>query len=878
MLAPLGHLAWLCFLGATADPHGRVVSVQLQHPYGDTERLERYVEISPGDDYDPASIRRAIRLLYATGELSDVIVHDEERDGGHALSFAVQPAPRLLAIRVEGDQVFSSKQIARVTSLRRDDLLWRARLDRAARDVALALVEKGYLEARVRAEALAGPDGATASFHLEAGPIVRVSTVATSAPGLAAGPLGQLTALGRPAPGSVFRRSVTAKAAEQMRLTLAHLGYWRSKVEPREVYDPSSTRMALEFVAEIGPRLSIRIEGAEIPGRLHGSVESSLVDHAARPDALAETIDALEDHFRDDGYRRVSVTSREEEDSSGIVIVYEIQRGPRSTVASVMVASSEAGLEDHVPMELSTRAPLLDVLLDRGAEEIRRELHRRGYPGATVDVEASEDGGMVPVTFRATEGSQVRIGQLVVVGLVEAVAVPDLGLEVGALYRSRDVARARDILLTSYVDEGYLHAELTPSIEFDETGREAVVSLHLTAGPRTTVDRIIIAGLDMTRENVVRREMLLEEGGPLGPQRVVETQRRLSALGIFSHVAIHEMDPESIHERSLVVSVAEAPRTVLSYGAGYSERDLVRASVEVTRRNLFGKGRSATAFARIGFRGSRFLVTFREPYFLGKKRELFITFFGEEEDREGFDFERFGGLAQGVGNLGSSRWSLIGRYSYRKTRSFNIDEGIDVDREFQNSTFSGPSASLLLDTRDDPLEPHRGVFLALDTQYSISRLGGDPYAKGFFQVATYKALPARILLALSGRLGLSATYGADVPVQLPLPERFYAGGAYSLRGFEIDGVDQNGGNAVLLGGAELRVPVAGSISAGLFADAGNTFPVVSDLDVANLRYAAGIGLRYSSPFGPLRVDWGYKLNRRGDESRYRLHFAIGHAF
>jgi outer membrane protein insertion porin family len=461
----------------------------------------------------------------------------------------------------------------------------------------------------------------------------------------------------------------------------------------------------------------------------------------------------------------------------------------------------------------------------------------------------------------------------------------ELSLQPGRPYRLRDLARDRDTLLAAYRDAGYPQVEVTPEVAYAEDG-QARVTLRVAPGPQVRVDHVVIAGLRGTREEVVRRELLVKEGEPLGLERVLESQRRLSALGIFERVSLAEMDPETSGERSVVVVAEEAPRTTVAYGIGYAERDLLRGSVEVTRRNLFGLDRSLSAFVRYSFRGSRLLATFREPWLLGRRQEFFATVFREEEDRTSFDFVRGGALVQTVRQRGP--WSLIARYTYQLTDTFNIDNPDDVSREFTNSTVAGPSASVVNDTRDDPLDPHRGRFASADVQLSHAVLGGDNFVKGFLQATTYQRLAARVVLALSGRIGLARTFG-ESPLFLPRPDRFYAGGDYSLRGFALDTVGPLaagasgelvpvGGNAVLLGGAELRVDTGRYFSLAAFTDAGNVYPLASDLELGDLRYTAGLGLRYRSALGPLRVDWGRKLNRRSGESAYRFHFALGYAF
>jgi outer membrane protein insertion porin family len=369
----------------------------------------------------------------------------------------------------------------------------------------------------------------------------------------------------------------------------------------------------------------------------------------------------------------------------------------------------------------------------------------------------------------------------------------------------------------------------------------------------------------------------VKEGEPLGLERLLESQRRLAALGIFDRVSIAEIDPESPGVRSLRVHVEESPRITVAYGIGSAENDPLRGSVEVTRRNLFGMDRSLSTFARVSFKGSRFLTTYREPFLFGRRQELFVTAFREEEDRPFFDYVRLGGFVQGSRPL-SPGWNLIGRYTYQQTDSFNIENPGQVGREFTTSTFSGPTTTAINDTRDDPLDPRRGHFLTADVQLSHRVLGGDTFLKGFAQGAVYRRLDARTVVAVTGRLGLARTFGLEESLFLPRPDRFYAGGDYSLRGFETDAVEPLGGNALVLGGAELRFSLGRSFSPALFADVGNVYRLVSDFDLGDLRYSAGIGLRYRTAFGPIRVDWAFKLNRRGKESSSHVHLTIGHAF
>jgi outer membrane protein insertion porin family len=463
----------------------------------------------------------------------------------------------------------------------------------------------------------------------------------------------------------------------------------------------------------------------------------------------------------------------------------------------------------------------------------------------------------------------------------------ELPVRAGLPYRLADVARSRDRLLAAWRRAGYLEARVTPQVQLSEARDEARVRLLVEPGTRTLVDHVVLAGLGRTRSAAVEREMVLRPGQPFSFERVLESQRRLSSLGIFERVSIAEREAASAR-RDVVVSLQEAPRTSVSWGVGYSEQDRGRGSVEITRRNLAGVGRTASLFGRGSFRGSRFLLNLREPWLFGRKLDSFFTAFWEEEARRSFDYNRKGGTLQ-VARVLSAHTSLILRYLLQQTRVFDVAIPIDeIDRQYRTYAVSGPSGSFVYDTRDDPLEPRRGLFLGADLQLSLAPLGGESYLRGLLQATSVRRLRSDLVLVLSGRLGLAGTFGEEPPL-LPLPERFFAGGDFGPRGFAFDTVGPQvtgsngqlyptGGNALLLGGAEMRYNLTRAFQLASFLDLGNVYPEAQDVALAALRRSAGLGVRYRTPIGPIRLDWGYVLDHRVGESQSRFHLTIGHAF
>jgi outer membrane protein insertion porin family len=860
---------------SSAEPP--VVAVRVEADGGDAQRLQRYAdEVDVGAPLDPEVVRHLVELIHATGEYEDVVVETRPADGGVAVVLRPRPAPRLREVRVEGDRVLSQGDVRDLTRLRPGEPLWRGRLERAARDVALGLVEKGYLEARVEPVLPTSGGPADAVFQVRAGPRARVGKVET--PGLPASLASTAGRKARPRPGEVFERARVKKSAEEMRSALADHGYWQATVEAAEVYDPRSARVDLSFRAAPGPLVDVVFRGREVSRSLRGDVQDAVKEGQARSDALEDAGERIAEALRKDGYRDANVRYVREAAGARLHLVYEVSAGPPAHVASVTVTGDAAA--PVVPLRTRVQAPLRDADVEADAQALQQALEDAGHASARVLAEVPEGGGPQPVLFRLRAGARVRVTRVRVESPdpLPADSPPqELRTREGGPYRLRDLARDRQTVATAYRNAGFLQAEVAPEAVFGEAGDEVQVTFRVVPGPPTRLEHVVIAGLTHTREDVVRRELLLEEGQPLGLQRILETQRRLSALGLFQRVSVTEVDPESPLRRSVVVQAEEAPLISLVGGLGYAERDGVRGSVEIARRNLFGLDRRISLFGRASFRTLRLVTSYREPYLLGRRQELFVTAFREEEDRDAFDFVRQGITVQTSRAL-TPRLSLIVRETFQETRTFDLDEDcLRVDRAFCPGRVSGPSASLVHDTRDDPLDPRRGHLLLTDAQLSLGALGGDDLIKAYVQAATYILLNTRTLVSVSGRLGLARTFQTDEP-DLPPPDRFFAGGDYSLRGFGVDDVRPDGGNALLLGGLELRLKAAGDVWAAAFTDVGNVYRLASDLTLSDLRYTAGLGLRYRSAVGPLRVDWGYKLNRRGDEKPYHIHITVGHAF
>ena len=584
------------------------------------------------------------------------------------------------------------------------------------------------------------------------------------------------------------------------------------------------------------------------------------------------------------------------------------------------------------------------------AGAISQTYRTRGFTSVQVDSATNEVGeGLVKPVIVIKEGPRVLLGAVTLTGN-EAIPsdrlMPLLTLKVGTPYYGPLVARDRDALLLLYRNEGYASADVTvPPVVPVPTpdGARADVVFTIVEGPQTIVEHIFITGNLRTRPAIIQRELQLQPGEPLGLEAMTESRRRLSALGLFRRIQISQISHGDPSLRDVVVTVEEAPQTIIGYGGGLEVDRRLRLSgtdttasdvyeyaprgfFEIGRRNLGGRDRSANLYTRLslrpnsdqakrnlfGFSEYRIVGTYREPRALRSYGDLTATAAVEQGVRTGFNFSRKGFNAELTHRLaptirGSARYSLTSTHIFDLNESELPTDVLTVDRVFPQVRLSSFYGSLARDTRDDVLEPQQGTLVSADATLAGRTIGSEVgFAKTFLQGFVYRNLgKPHLVFAGGARLGVANAFlrvvqGVDAngnPTttdvrDLPASERFFAGGDTTIRGFSLDSVGvpatitpkgfPKGGDAEIVLNAELRAPVHGPVGVVLFADGGNVFARAADLSLAELRGSLGFGVRYRSPIGPIRVDIGFKLDRRTIggklEPRYALHFSIGQAF
>ena len=382
------------------------------------------------------------------------------------------------------------------------------------------------------------------------------------------------------------------------------------------------------------------------------------------------------------------------------------------------------------------------------------------------------------------------------------------------------------------------------------------------------------------------------------------------------------------------MTVEEAAPTTLGFGGGVEGRLRVvnneagfatqkfelapRAFVNVGRRNLFGKNRSVNFFASLslhpegpdstvgyGFTEYRVLATFHEPRVLGSAVDGVLSGEIGQQIRSSFNLARQIATVQ-VSRRLTRRVSVGGAYQLQHTNLLDVKvaEGDQpfIDRAFTELRLSSFTVQGFYDTRDDPVDSTGGEYLSASGQIAARAIGSEVgFAKAFFTAQAFRSLPhgRGTVFAAQARLGIATGFPRDVAQtigstivqvgfkELPEPERFFAGGATTVRGFALDTLGRPdtikdgfpiGGNAETIFNVELRSPVRKGLQGVGFVDTGNVFAHAGDIDLLELRTAVGFGLRYKSPVGPIRFDMGFKVKPETGERRSAWFITFGQAF
>ena len=912
-----------------------------------------------------SDVRASIRHLFSLGRFRDIRVDATDRNGGVALRYALLPVQVVDRIEFTGALGLSRRRLRDAVEARYGD---RSTLeDLAGIDDVLRGVfrDQGFLDPRIDATPIDRGGGLTTlTVQIDAGPPAHLETIEVV--GRLLEPEADLRRrLGLRLAGRYDREALErglADFAEDLR----RQGYYEAEVDHVIDVRPGARQIDLTLRIEPGPHVSVVFDGDPLAVDVQRELVPIARESSVDLDLLEDSSRRIEDYLRQRGFVRAVAPYTREEAGGELRIVYHVERG-------VLVRVRDVTISGHQALPLATLVerlgvapgdPFVEATVSAGMASIVGAYRAAGYPVASVTREVVEEPDLpeqtagVDLRLTIRGGIRVLVGSIVLEGAPEAERAgleAVLATRAGEPYVRATALADRDAILQRLLDRGFEAAAVRVDAIFaPEDGREELIFV-VEPGPQVLVDHVLVSGNSLVSVATIRRELTLIPGQPLSRDRLAESQRRLSALGLFRRIRFTELSHGSDTRRDVLVSVEEAPATTLSYGGGFEAgtrlrrgRDEGGGAVErfeiaprgffqIGRRNLWGKNRSIDLFTRVslrprddqdieddsgefGFNEYRVLGTYREPRAFGSSAELLVSTFIDQSIRSSFNLRQRGVRVE-LRRLLAPTTSLSGGYTFNQNRlfdeRFNPEDELLIDRLFPGIALSAFSGTVIRDSRDDPFEPTRGALVSVDSELAGRRIGSEVgFAKALMQGFLYRRLGGAddVIFATGIRVGLATGFprvvvqidadgepildasGAPLQVEvrdLPASERFFAGGDTTVRGFALDRlgdeatIDQDGfplgGNGLVIINTELRVPLWGSVGAVAFLDVGNVFERVETMRLSRLRGGAGFGVRYRSPIGPIRVDLGFKLDRRDFANGTRegltaLHVSIGQAF
>jgi outer membrane protein insertion porin family len=738
----------------------------------------------------------------------------------------------------------------------------------ALRQVAERLRSLRFYEASVSHFATAaGGDVVDVTVTVDAGPEVRIVVAGDPLP-----PGGQEDWI-------PIRRENSADddlledSAFRIRQALQQEGYWQADVVPRREEDVAAGRMTVTFSITRGPRY--RIASIEVSGQSHFSAA----------------------------------------DIRGLLGLNEGELFVEARVDARLGALSGAYAFSGFNADITYRADAL--------------------PG---------EEGRVGIRIVIAEGPLRIVSAVTITGtsqVPEADVRRVVRSQVGQPLRDAQVREDRLAIQQLYLNRGFqsVLVEAAPPAE-----APFAVTFVIREGRQTIVDHLIVVGNRRVDTDTILAEVRLRPGQPFGQADRLESQRRLAELATFRRISITQANEGRAEGHvDVIVQVEEAPATTIGYGGGLEVGRRLRSDVsggtedtlrfsprgflELGRRNLFGGNRSATLFTRLslgtrndpddpaadgrGLEISEYRVTgsYRAPRAFGSAIDGVLSATAERAIRTSFTFVRRAINAEGL-HRASSHMSLFARYALDSTELYDTripeeDQPL-IDRLFPQIRLSAVSGGLVWDRRDDLLDPTAGGLMSIDGEVAARSLGSEVgFAKVFGQAFGFRRLTRVNRVVIGGRVQVGIARGftrlvtvpgtddrIEVVADLPAGRRFFAGGSTSVRGFQQDrlGVPgvlnedglSNGGNGVVVLNGEVRTQLWTNIAVVGFVDGGNVFARAGDMSLSDLRGSAGAGLRYRSPLGPLRLDVGFKFDRRivsGKRERgWEFHLSIGEIF
>ena len=861
---------------------------------GDSEALLAVVPLHPGDILTSDAVRASIQALYDRGRYGRIDVDAVEAPDGVRLTFLVQKPHFLATVRLRPQTLFE-RPISSYVDLPYGERFSRTTLDRIVAAVEEQLRAEGYFQARV-VPAYEFDDRtrlATVTVSIDAGLPARIRSVRFDGGEETFSEL-ELANFFDVDAESTFSSERLDAGAERIRSEFADLRFLNTRITNVPSYDSVENAVDVNVVIEPGPFVLVQVRGYELSDDAIAELIPVFEEGSVDPDLIEEGRVGILEYLRREGYFEASVRSDffEAPLDNAFQINYTVDSGERYSVREVQIVGNAFFGDDLIYERIGisrnglfTQGVFSPELLDQAADMIEAMYAAVGFAPVRVGAEYAIEQNAITVVLRVDEGRRLEIAGVSFRGNR---AFSDTELEQlanihsGQPYAPANVENSRRIITSNYHAQGYPDVRVESTVDTNPDGVGIGVTYNIEEGSSYRIGKIFVAGNTRTQEKIVHRNSQLEEGMAYDRESILQAQQRLYATGLFNRVDIVTLEEATPGPRDLLIQLEDAGPLLLTYGLGVQDREGVRGTLEVSHNNLFGLDRSLSFRIRGSKREQSFRTTFREPRLFNWELDGFASLFVERTSQRQFDANRIDFSFQSLKRFANQDNLLVAAsFQAVNLRDIRVNQlAAKFPDEVGTIQIGKLGASYIRDSRNDPLNPSRGNYFTGTFQLANRVFGSEVNFTSLFTQGSIYRPAKQTVLAASVRFGWNQPYGKTQEV--PITERYFAGGSTTLRAFGLDEAGpERGGNALAIVNAEYRFPIPLLISGlggAAFYDTGTVFPGISDFNFGDFTHTAGFGLRYETPLGPIRVDLGFNLNRQPQESRNQLFFTLGHTF
>ena len=904
----------------------------------EAQDLFQMLPLKQDENYSAVTIRAAIERLYATGRYQDIQVDASPAAGGVAITFITKNSWFIGHVAATADfgEPPNSGQIVNASRLQLGNPFDMDQIPVAVENIRKLMVQNGYFEPTIEPQYQYDStyQQVHVTFAVKAGKRARYEAPEISGDTsiLSAGTITKATKWRRfLLPGyRGITQNRTRTGIDNVRLKYENSNRLLATVTLNGI-DPDGKHGKPHITVNPGPTVEVTTPGTEVctfkPGcmiskrQLHENVPI-FEEHTVDDDLLAEGRTNLRDYFQAQGYFDVGVQFRETAVRNGATqISYMIERGKRHQFVYLGIAGNKYFDQKTIRERLFLvpksfefrRGRYSEAFVKRDIETIRDLYESNGFRDAAVasrivDEYKGKPGDMA-VFLTISEGVQYMVASLDIKGAQKLdlkKTVSSLSSQEGQVFSEFNVATDRETIIRQYGDNGFPNATFEWSSKPGPRPHTIDLQFVIDEGQQQFVRQVVTTGLSTTKPKLVNKQIELNPGDPLSPSAMADTQKKLYDLGIFSQVDMAIQNPDGVEASKYVVyDLDEARRYSITTGFGLqfariggsnAVTDLSdpggapgvspRVSLALSRLNLFGRGQTVSVQGVVSTLQRRGVLNYQVPkVFNWQKFDAnFSVLYDDTFDVRTFQSKREEAAIKLTQHL-SKPITIFYDFTYRHVGVANLKiDPLLLPQLAQSVRVGIGEVNFVQDRRDDPLDPHKGIYNTVNVGLATKAFGSQTsFGRLLARNATYYRIGEKLVFARETQFGVQPAFSIPPNTEagdpIPLAERFFGGGGNTQRGFPENQAGPRdlltgfplGGSALFFNNTELRFPLYGAnINGVLFEDAGNIYSSIGAMtfrvnqknseDFDYMVHAVGFGVRYRTPIGPLRLDLAYSIN------------------